>query len=345
MNDLVLECADVHKTALSAIDKLTEDVPKAEQLTGAAWAATKLKGHLVKSVNVCFGFSEDKGRCKYMEDRMVALEMYLDSLPHNESVQPTEAASKSAGASAGTVLKKGSVNAFFGVYDGHGGAHVSHLLSKRLHRYVLNAQHIHSSFRKTLEEGFLAMDRECQKLCDDEGLLCGSTAIVVCIAGKKFYCGNAGDCRGVLLRGDKAIALSRDHKPNCKEERERIEKAGGTVQEVKGIWRVDGLGLSVSRAFGDIEYKKHRHKKFSADLITAKPDVTDWDIQPEDKFIILACDGLWDIIESQAACNLVWRSLADKHDADLAAQELVSSAIRLGSDDNVSAIVICFHQK
>ena len=65
--------------------------------------------------------------------------MYLDSLPHNESVQPTEA-SKSAGASAGKVLKKGSVNAFFGVYDGHGGAHVSHLLSKRLHRYVLNAQ-------------------------------------------------------------------------------------------------------------------------------------------------------------------------------------------------------------
>jgi hypothetical protein len=43
LNDLVLECADVHKTALSAIDKLTEDVPKAEQLTGAAWASTKLK--------------------------------------------------------------------------------------------------------------------------------------------------------------------------------------------------------------------------------------------------------------------------------------------------------------
>ena len=61
--------------------------------------------------------------------------MYLDSLPHNESLPHSP---KSA--SAGTVLKKGSVNAFFGVYDGHGGAHVSHLLSKRLHRYVLNAQ-------------------------------------------------------------------------------------------------------------------------------------------------------------------------------------------------------------
>jgi len=277
-----------------------------------------------------------------MEDRMVALELFAGSLQHNESFALSHKESDPA-TGGDRVLHNGSVNAWFGVYDGHGGAYVSHLLAKRLHRHVLHAQDKHRTFSKTLKQGFLAMDQECQQLCNDEGLFCGSTAIVLCIAGTKLYCGNVGDCRGVLLRGDKAVELSCDHKPDRQEERTRIEAAGGTVQVLNGVARVDRL--SVARSFGDIEYKQNRNKKFSADLVIARPDVTCYSIQEQDKFVILACDGLWDVMSSQAACNLVWRSLAASHDVDKAAKELTSSAVKMQSSDNVSAIVICFHQE
>jgi serine/threonine protein phosphatase PrpC len=79
----------------------------------------------------------------------------------------------------------------------------------------------------------------------------GCTATVVLVTDTEIYCANAGDSRGVVSNSGKAIEMSIDHKPELPTERERIEKAGGFVEEnrVKGV-------LNLSRSLGDLEYKQ-----------------------------------------------------------------------------------------
>lgn len=85
-----------------------------------------------------------------------------------------------------------------------------------------------------------------------------------------------------------AHALSVDHKPNSKEERQRIENAGGVVVWA-GTWRVGGV-LAVSRAFGDRPLKRY---------VIATPEIKEETLKDEDEFLILASDGLWDVISNQ----------------------------------------------
>lgn len=84
------------------------------------------------------------------------------------------------------------------------------------------------------------------------------------------------------------MALSVDHKPNAKEERARIEAVGGVVVWA-GTWRVGGV-LAVSRAFGDRPLKRY---------VSATPDMADETLTAEDEFLILASDGLWDVMTNQ----------------------------------------------
>jgi len=81
----------------------------------------------------------------------------------------------------------------------------------------------------------------------------GCTANVALIVNNMIICANAGDSRMVLGEGGRAVPMSFDHKPNLKKERERIYKAGSTVN-VEG--RIDG-NLNLSRAIGDIAHKKN----------------------------------------------------------------------------------------
>ena len=85
----------------------------------------------------------------------------------------------------------------------------------------------------------------------------GCTANVLMIVNNLFICANAGDSRCVLGEQGKAVPLSFDHKPTLKKERERIYKAGSTVN-IEG--RIDG-NLNLSRAIGDIAHKKNQKVK------------------------------------------------------------------------------------
>ncbi len=82
-------------------------------------------------------------------------------------------------------------------------------------------------------------------------LYTGCTACVVLITETEIYCANAGDSRCVLSKNGVAIEMSTDHKPELPNERFRIEKAGGFVEDnrVKGV-------LNLSRSLGDLEYKQ-----------------------------------------------------------------------------------------
>mmetsp|Transcript_67367 Transcript_67367/g.179863 ORF Transcript_67367/g.179863 Transcript_67367/m.179863 type:complete len:177 (-) Transcript_67367:814-1344(-) len=121
----------------------------------------------------------------------------------------------------------------------------------------------------------------------------GSTAVTCLMVGRELYCANAGDSRAVLCRDGLAVALSEDHKPMNDTEKTRIEKAGGFVEDK----RVNGT-LAVARAIGDFSFKTHDGPA-EDQQVTCNPDIRKFELQEKDEFMILACDGIWDVVTSQ----------------------------------------------
>jgi protein phosphatase 1G len=132
----------------------------------------------------------------------------------------------------------------------------------------------------------------------------GCTACVAIITKDSIICANSGDSRCVLARGTQALEMSEDHKPDNTEELRRIEAAGGFVEE----GRVRGI-LSLSRALGDLEYKQNKKIGVEAQMITCVPEIKKVEISSEDKFLIIACDGIWDCLTSQQSVDLFHKSI------------------------------------
>lgn len=128
----------------------------------------------------------------------------------------------------------------------------------------------------------------------------GCTAVCAAVIGGQIVVANSGDSRAVLCRGGRAVALSRDHKPTDDDEFARILKAGGVVLE----GRVNG-SLNLSRALGDMEYKQNPDLPPAEQMVTAVPEIKTEAVQPEDEFLIIACDGIWDVLENQEAVDFV----------------------------------------
>ncbi|EYE92994.1 type 2C protein phosphatase PTC1 [Aspergillus ruber CBS 135680] len=140
-----------------------------------------------------------------------------------------------------------------------------------------------------------------------------------------LYTANVGDARAILCRNGKALRLSYDHKGSDENEGKRIASAGGLVLNN----RVNGV-LAVTRALGDAYLK---------DLVTGHPYTTETVIQADaDEFVILACDGLWDVCSDQEAVELI-RNVPDAQEAS---RVLVDHALARFSTDNLSCMVIRF---
>ncbi|KAG7098510.1 hypothetical protein E1B28_000454 [Marasmius oreades] len=143
-------------------------------------------------------------------------------------------------------------------------------------------------------------------------------------ARKVLYCANAGDARGVLCRTGKAVRLTYDHKGSDKQEAKRITDAGGFVMS----GRVNGV-LAVTRSLGDSSMKE---------FVVGAPYTTETELCDDDEFLILACDGLWDVISDQGAVDLI----RDIEDAQAASQKLLKYALSHHTTDNVTVIVVRF---
>ncbi|KAF9637579.1 Protein phosphatase 2C manganese/magnesium aspartate binding site [Lasiodiplodia theobromae] len=140
-----------------------------------------------------------------------------------------------------------------------------------------------------------------------------------------LYTANVGDARIVLCRKGRALRLSYDHKGSDENEGRRIANAGGLILNN----RVNGV-LAVTRALGDAYMK---------DLVTGHPYTTETVIQPDqDEFIILACDGLWDVCSDQEAVDLV----RNVKDPQAASKTLVDHALSRFSTDNLSCMIVRF---
>ncbi|OAA57234.1 Protein phosphatase 2C [Cordyceps fumosorosea ARSEF 2679] len=142
-----------------------------------------------------------------------------------------------------------------------------------------------------------------------------------------LYTANVGDARIILCRNGKALRLSYDHKGSDENEGKRIANAGGLILNN----RVNGV-LAVTRALGDAYMKE---------LVTGHPYTTETVIQPElDEFIIIACDGLWDVCGDQEAVDLI----REMQDPTAASKALVEHALDCLSTDNLSCMVIRLDQ-
>jgi len=128
----------------------------------------------------------------------------------------------------------------------------------------------------------------------------GCTAVCAMVRCGELIVANAGDSRCVLSRAGQAIALTQDHKPMDPEEFARITKAGGFVAD----GRVNG-SLNLSRALGDLEYKQSKELPPEEQMVTAAPEIRREKLQSSDEFIILACDGIWDVLTNQEAVEFV----------------------------------------
>nr|2I0O_A Chain A, Ser/Thr phosphatase [Anopheles gambiae] len=207
---------------------------------------------------------------------------------------------------------------FFAVYDGHGGAEVAQYCSLHLPTFLKTVEaYGRKEFEKALKEAFLGFDatllqekviEELKVLSGDSagsdaepGKDSGCTAVVALLHGKDLYVANAGDSRCVVCRNGKALEMSFDHKPEDTVEYQRIEKAGGRVT-LDG--RVNG-GLNLSRAIGDHGYKMNKSLPAEEQMISALPDIEKITVGPEDEFMVLACDGIWNFMTSEQVVQFV----------------------------------------
>ena len=138
-----------------------------------------------------------------------------------------------------------------------------------------------------------------------EGYESGTTAVVCVIYKGDIIVANVGDSRCILSRQGQAYPLSFDHKPTDVEELKRITRAGGSVS-------LDGRvnsGLNLSRAIGDHTYKCNKDLSLQEQMITAFPDINSTTLQPGDNFLLLACDGIFNVMDNQEAVTFVQNRL------------------------------------
>ena len=279
----------------------------------------------------------------------------------------------------------------FGVFDGHGGKEISKFVSNHFTEELKVNKNVSTDMSLALKETFIKMDEimqtpesieEIKKYArmskeeddiqskneppnsqmqlltqlmgqkdtesNDIFMRTGCTACVMSIdeTNKKLYFANAGDSRVVMCRNGLAEPQSEDHKPEMESEKNRIYKAEGWISD----GRVKG-NLNLTRGFGDLEYKQNKNLKPEEQMITANPDIKVVDFTNDMDFVIIGCDGIWDCLKNQEACDFVKERLKKNPDIKISKiiEEMLDSIVAKDlynetgvGCDNMTCIVIVF---
>lgn len=132
----------------------------------------------------------------------------------------------------------------------------------------------------------------------------------------KMYIANVGDSRAVACWSGRCDPLSFDHKPANELEAKRIQAAGGWVE----LNRVNG-NLALSRAFGDFLFKKNTKKSVEEQIVTASPDIEVRNITEDLEFVVLACDGIWDVMTNEEVVSFIRNRIAARMEPALVSNE------------------------
>lgn len=285
---------------------------------------------------VSWGCTSVIGRRKEMEDAVAVIPSFM-----------SRTCDHVGGCTAPGSVTSSDISAihFFGVYDGHGGSQVANFCKERMHEVILEEwdrdQTIDSCewqrrWEATFCSGFGRADNEVLTEAVAPEMV-GSTAVVVVLSGCQIITSNCGDSRAVLFRRTEAIPLTVDQKPDRSDELVRIEGQGGKVINWNGA-RVLGV-LAMSRAIGD---------RYLRPWIIPVPEITFMTRTDEDECLILASDGLWDVMTNEEVGEVArrilrrWRrSQSDGFSpAQTVADNLQEIAYGRNSSDNISIIVV-----
>ncbi|XP_057473287.1 probable protein phosphatase 2C 52 [Actinidia eriantha] len=206
---------------------------------------------------------------------------------------------------------------------------------------------VYSLWREVFLKSYKAMDKELRSHPNLDCFCSGSTAVTIVKQGTNLYMGNIGDSRAILGSKDSndsmvAIQLTVDLKPDLPREAERIKRCKGRVfalqdePEVPRVWLPfdDAPGLAMARAFGDFCLKEYG--------VISIPEFSHWILTERDKFIVLASDGVWDVLSNEEVVDIVssapTRSSSARTLVDSAAREWKSKYPTSKMDD---CAVVC----
>ena len=195
----------------------------------------------------------------------------------------------------------------------------------------------------------------------EKGDTSGSCGCMLMIHNNRCIIANVGDSRCVIIKNEKVDFTTTDHKPNTEEERERITKAGGRIyqtarlfplyqngKEIDIPWRVSPGGLSVSRTFGDIEAKEEKYGGMK-NVVVALPDITEYELSEDINFIVLGCDGIFDVLSNEdliECSKIAIREKKNKKVNELCGEivgNIIKASLAKDSFDNVSCVVIAIN--
>ncbi|KAL6272562.1 hypothetical protein ACE6H2_023254 [Prunus campanulata] len=233
------------------------------------------------------------------------------------------------------MFHQGDIHAF-GIFDGHRGAAAAEF-SARAFPGFLQALSSTSSPSGALFEAFIKTDIAFRAELDfshkskrviQKDWHPGCTAAAALIVGNKLFVANAGDCRTILCRAGHPFVLSKDHVASCLEERERVINAGEQVRWQVDNWRVGLAALQVTRSIGDDDLKP---------AVTAEPEITETILSAEDEYLVMASDGLWDVVSNAEVVSIIKDTVKEP---GMCSKRLATEAAERGSKDNITVIVV-----
>eukprot|EP00013_Stygamoeba_regulata_P020980 CAMPEP_0177651808 /NCGR_PEP_ID=MMETSP0447-20121125/12759_1 /TAXON_ID=0 /ORGANISM="Stygamoeba regulata, Strain BSH-02190019" /LENGTH=587 /DNA_ID=CAMNT_0019154941 /DNA_START=76 /DNA_END=1839 /DNA_ORIENTATION=+ len=272
------------------------------------------------NLQVQSGFAESQGVRESMEDAHVTID---DLSPHLKVEEHT---------------KDGKLRSFYAVYDGHGGQETANFLAEILHTNLMEEEdYQNGKILNALESVFAKTDKTVIEKAEEGNWKCGSTAVVVLLDEGKVYVANVGDAEVIVgtHTGDgkyEASLLSQKHNPTVPSEKERIENLGGAVF----MGRLFGT-LAVSRSFGDRFFKP---PSTTENFVSCDPFLSTHTLANNDRFLVIACDGLWDKVTYQDAADIAGKHLEEGKSCAEVARILVDEALQRCTQDNVTVVVV-----
>lgn len=210
---------------------------------------------------------------------------------------------------------------FFAVFDGHAGDTASRYCAEHLLDTILQSNFPYDG-KDAIRAGCIKLDNKLNEMLSDQQDRSGSTAVFTFISNKLQYIANLGDSRAVLCNSGRPIFSTSDHTADVPTEQERITNAGGHVS----YGRVNG-NLAVSRALGDVHYKKNKGKEPMHQLVSSEPEIFIRERNPSDEFLILACDGLWDVMSNEEMCAYIHSRLLVTDDLEDITSQVVDTCL------------------
>ncbi|XP_052075281.1 protein phosphatase 1F-like isoform X1 [Mytilus californianus] len=230
-------------------------------------------------------------------------------------------------------LRHNERQSFYAVFDGHAGIEAANYAAAHVPYHFVQSSAFPKDPEGALKAAFKSTDEKFIVKAVRERIKSGSTGVLAFIDKNKLHISWVGDSQAVLVKNGRPVTVMNPHKPERADERVRIQNLGGYVLNMGGVWRVNGM-LSVSRAIGDLAQKK---------FISSDADVTTVDLDGTEDYLILACDGLWDVVNFDKVVQIVYEYVQSVNgELSGLAKHLVLTAKDLGSSDNITVTVVFF---